>query len=123
MLLAYVDESYSKDFFFLGALVVEDGYQATAIEQGLDSLLIEFQDSGAAKVEPEVELHGKELFHGEGGWAGVPVRSRIAIYRRALGVVAASGAEFYLRGLNCRRQRERYSDPWPPHEVVLDFLL
>lgn len=123
MLLAYVDESYTRDFFYLGALVVASGEQARAIESGLDTLVAEFRTSGAANVAADVELHGKEIFHGQDGWEGVPVRVRVAIYRRAMEVIRNSGARYVVRGMNCERQRARYPSPHPPHEVVLAHLL
>ncbi|WP_163541655.1 DUF3800 domain-containing protein [Occultella kanbiaonis] len=123
MLLAYVDESYTRDFFYLGALVVDSGEQAREIETGLDLLIEEFRTSGAAQVSRDVELHGKEIFHGQDGWANVPVRVRIAIYRRAMTLVRQSGARVVIRGMDCARQRARYARPDPPHEVVLAHLL
>lgn len=123
MLLAYVDESYTDHFFFLGALVVTSGDQICFIEEGLDALIEEFRESGAADLPDDVELHGYEMFQGADGWSSVPVRVRIAMYRRALRIVRESGAKVYLRGMDCERQRERYATPWPPHEVVLDFVL
>lgn len=123
MLLAYVDESYTHDYFYLGALVVDSGEQALEIESGLDSLIDEFRSSGAAPVKRDVELHGKEIFHGQDGWAGVPVRVRIAIYRRAMTIVRESGARFIVRGMDCAKQRARYRKVQPPHEVVLAHLL
>lgn len=123
MLLAYVDESYTTSFFYLGALVITSGEQAKAIEDGLDTLVEEFRRSGAAPVAADVELHGKEIFHGQDGWAGVSVRARIAIFRRAMDVVRESGARYVVRGMDCDRHRARYTTPFPPHEVVLAHLL
>lgn len=123
MLLAYVDESYTADKFYLSALVVADGEQARAIEEGLDALLVEFRSNGAAPVPANAEFHGKEIFHGQGGWSGVGVRARVAIYRRALELITVSGARVAIRGMDCRAQRVRYANPHPPHEVVLAHLL
>lgn len=123
MLLAYVDESYTSKRFYLGALLVADGTQAVVIEEGLDWIIKEFRDSGAIQTHPRVEFHGKELFHGQGAWQGVPPRVRIAIYRRALRVVAKSGATFAVRGMDLEAQRARYGILKPAHEVVLPYLL
>ncbi|WPF82139.1 DUF3800 domain-containing protein [Sanguibacter sp. 4.1] len=123
MLLGYVDESYTSSYFYLGALVISSGAQAKAIEDGLNRLVEEFRRSGAAPVAPDVELHGKEIFHGQDGWDGVPVRARIAIFRRAMKVVRESGARYVVRGMDSERHRARYATPFPPHEVVPAHLL
>lgn len=121
VLLAYVDESYTADMFFLGALVV-DGDAASEIESGLNALVDEYRWD-AKLLRSDVELHGYPLFHGKEGWAEVGLRARINIYERSMKIVGASGARIVLRGMDVKRQRERYARPDPPHEVVLGHTL
>lgn len=120
LVLAYVDESYTTDHFFLGAVVV-DSLAARRIESGLDAILLDY--AGRFGVTASTELHGHPLFQGRDGWADVPTRARINVYERAMAVIGTSGARLLLRGMDCRRQRERYTRPFPPHEVVLTHLL
>ncbi|UZN03620.1 DUF3800 domain-containing protein [Cellulomonas sp. S1-8] len=120
LLLAYVDESYTVDRFYLGAVVV-DGAAASRIETGLDAIMRDY--SGRFGLAASTEMHGNPLFQGKEEWRNVPTRVRINVYERAMEVVGGSGARVVLRGMNVRRQRERYVDPHPPHEVVLGHLL
>ncbi len=120
LLLAYVDESYTADYFFLGAIVV-DGAAAGRIEDGLDRVMLDYR--GRFGLGASTELHGHPLFQGRDEWREVPTRVRINVYERAMDVVGTSGARIVLRGVNVRRQRERYVNPDPPHEVVLGHLL
>ncbi len=120
LLLAYVDESYTTDHFFLGAIVV-DGAAARRIEEGLNDIVAGYR--GRFGLTTSTELHGHPLFQGREEWRDVPTRARINIYERAMSVVGASGARVVLRGMNARRQRPRYVAPDPPHEVVLGHVL
>lgn len=120
MLLAYIDESYTDDFFYLATVVV-DGSAILTLETKLDALVAEYADQTAL---PEgAELHGYELFHGDKDWAALAVRQRINVYERALRAVGSCGAQIILRGMDVGRQRLRYNNPWPPHEVVLEHTL
>ncbi|WP_369371084.1 DUF3800 domain-containing protein [Promicromonospora sp. Populi] len=121
MLLAYVDESYSKDYFFLAAVIV-DSQSAVEIETGLDAIVDEYARMTSLSVE--AELHGHELFNGHGEWGSLQIRQQINVYGRALEVIGKSGAHVVLRGMNVARQKERYGEnAWPPHDVVLGHLL
>jgi hypothetical protein len=59
LLLAYVDESYSTDRFYLGAILV-DGAAVHRIETGLDSLVAQY--GGRFGLPPTTELHGLVTF-------------------------------------------------------------
>jgi len=120
VLPAYVDESSTDRHFFLGTVVV-DGDCAANLEAGLDEIVAAYD--GQFGLTADTELHGDELFQGEGAWREVPTRVRINVYTRAMHVIGASGARVILRGMDCRRHRERYANPSPPHEVVLGHTL
>lgn len=75
MLLTYVDESYTDNWFTMAALLV-DGPAAVALTDELDRVAI-----AAAKaygLDAGVELHGHEIFHAGGGlgWGAGPGTSR-----------------------------------------------
>ncbi len=120
LVLAYVDESYTAERFYLGAVIV-DGAAAERIEAGLNAIMHDYR--GQFGLSLATEMHGNPLFQGKEEWSEVPTRVRINVYQRAMEVVGTSGARVILRGMNVRRQRERYVDPHPPHEVVLGHLL
>jgi hypothetical protein len=76
-------------------------------------------------VHWSAELHGHELLHGKGEWELMAplVRARIGIYMKAFEAIAAcDGIEIVMRGIDIPKQKERYSDPWHPHRVAIDFM-
>ncbi|BAL85333.1 hypothetical protein AMIS_1130 [Actinoplanes missouriensis 431] len=77
MLLAYVDESYSADWYYMAAMLC-DGPGAQALTAALDAAVIKAVKSFG--VPEEAELHGYELFNGSGWWTGVPVRARADLH-------------------------------------------
>jgi hypothetical protein len=120
LLLAYVDESYSPDWFSLGA-VLGDGVAVRRIEAGLDAVMAQYH--GRFDLGAGTELHGYPMFQGVGAWRRVPARVRINVYAGAMRVVGESGARVILRGIDVARQKARYAHPHPPHEVALGHLL
>lgn len=121
-LLAYVDESERKPYFFLGS-VVADGNTVNKLEAGLSEILEELYESGVLTQSNTRELHGHDLFQGKGDWSNLAPRQRIGVYSRALGLISESGAKVVVRGLDCERQKAKYSIVEPPHEVVMGHLL
>lgn len=124
VLLAYVDESYTQDYYFMGAVIVDQN-SAVALQQGLDRVALEAQQAYLPQMSRPPELHGHPLFHGAGDWAPLKeqMRALIGVYDKAMAAIAAAQPEIILRGLDCRRHRARYVDPWPEHEVVLQHTL
>ncbi|MBW0254854.1 DUF3800 domain-containing protein [Cellulomonas sp. PS-H5] len=120
LLLAYVDESYSPDWFTLGA-VIGDAAAVRRIEVGFDALVARYR--GQFDLDAGTELHGYPMFQGAGVWRRVPLRARINLYAGAMRVVGDSGARVILRGIDVARQRVRYVHPHPPHEVALAHML
>ena len=122
MLIAYVDESYTRDRYFMGAAIAEQ-----EVWEAVDERLEEMRrlNHTLHGTPPNVEFHGHPLMGGQGGW--LPMRGRhreaAAIYRRALGAAADLGVEFVFRGVDVARLNARYRYPHPPHEIVLQHLL
>ncbi|MGH3940109.1 MAG: DUF3800 domain-containing protein [Pseudonocardiaceae bacterium] len=120
MLLTYVDESYTDDWFVMAALLV-DGPAAVALTGELDRVA-----AAAAKaygLDAGVELHGHEIFHAGGAWKGVPVRARIGVFDDVIEAVAAQDVRVIARAMDVVGQRARYYVPDPSHTVVLQHLL
>ncbi|WP_406025430.1 DUF3800 domain-containing protein [Nocardioides sp. NBC_00850] len=121
MLLTYVDESYSKDWYYIAGLAVRHTH-VRSLDMALNAVVARAVDQfgvGHARAE----LHGHPLFHGEGDWSGVMPRQRIAIYGWAFDAIASHDVCLFLRGVNSKRLRERYRHPDDPHDVCLQHLL
>jgi hypothetical protein len=120
VLLAYVDESYTDEWFAMAALLV-DGPAAVALTKSLD--LVATTAASAYGLRPGIELHGHEIFHAGGAWSGVPVRARVGVFDDVIEAVAAQNVRVITRAMDVAGQRTRYSSPDPAHTVVLQHLL
>ncbi|GLY01845.1 DUF3800 domain-containing protein [Actinoplanes sp. NBRC 101535] len=120
MLLAYLDESYSTDWYYMAALLC-DGPGAQAITSALDAAVDKAVKTFG--VPENAELHGYELFNGTGWWRGVPVRARIGVYNEAFAAIGSHGAALVLRGMNVAHHRHGALLSGTPHQLVLRHLL
>lgn len=123
MLLAYLDESYTKERYYVGALIVPDT-SAQPITDALDEIVRNAAAQHPA-VSPEAELHAYELVGGKGDWGPIHPkhRVRIAVYQDALQAMADHGAKLIVRGVDIPRLNQRYTAPDHPHNVVLTHLI
>lgn len=122
MRYAFVDESYSKDRYYVGAYVVRDD-QLAIIKQAVANSRRYAEGFGVAAT---AEIHGYEIMSGKGDWAPLrgKARASTAVYRRALTEIAAvSGARAFVEGVDIPRLHARYSYPQPPHQIALRHLL
>jgi hypothetical protein len=122
VLLAYVDESYTKDRYWIVGLVCPDptiGPLSSALDELMKRAVASYGGSW------DSELHGYDLFHGEANWLHLKKlhRARIGIYGDALTAIAAHPVDVFIRGVNSRGLRARYAKPWHPHAVVMGHLL
>lgn len=120
VLLSYVDESYSRDWYFMAALLC-DGPAAIALSAALDSIVE--KAAVAHNVPADAELHGYELFQGHLCWQGIPPRVRIGIYNDVFQAISDYATAIIVRGVDIAGLRQRYQDPHQPHSVVLQHLL
>jgi Protein of unknown function (DUF3800) len=120
VLLAYVDESYDDDWFAMAALLV-GGPAAVALTSELDRVAA--AAVRAYGLPPDTELHGYEIFHASGAWAGVPVRARVGVFDDVIEAVASQQVRVIARAMDVIGQRARYGSPDSPHSVVLQHLL
>jgi hypothetical protein len=123
MLLAYVDESYNDNFYYMAALLCPDEYAqdlATALDAVVTNATHDYANVGA-----DAELHGYELFHGKGNWQalGRMPRALISTYGQALGAIGDLPVHIIVRGVDRRRLAARYPSLVNPHSVVLSHLL
>jgi hypothetical protein len=122
MLYAFVDESYTKDRYYVCAFVIPEEQIAT-----LDAAMKRAGDYASGfGVEAGAELHAHEMMSGRGAWKPVrrAPRAALAIYRYALEqVVAVPGAKMFIEGVDIPRLNARYNYPEHPHRVALRHLL
>lgn len=121
MLIAYLDESYTQDRYYIAAFVID-----------LDDLpLLQAAIADGARyaegfgIAPGSELHAHEIMSGKKAWAPLrgQHRAAIAIYQRALTNIAGLPGRMFVRGLDIPRLHARYKYPDPPHRIVLQHLL
>lgn len=123
MLLVYMDESYTRDLYWIAALVCPE-HVVRPLTEALDRVVLEAAEAYRG-VHPHIELHGYDLFQGKGDWkvlAAMP-RARIGVYHDAFAAIASFDVDIIIRGMDVKRQRERYVQPEEPHAVVLEHLL
>ncbi|HWB34916.1 MAG TPA: DUF3800 domain-containing protein, partial [Rugosimonospora sp.] len=120
MLLAYLDESYTDEWFTMLALLL-DGPAAVALSDELERVAT--TAAKAYDLTPAVELHGHEIFHGVGAWKGVPVRARVGVFDDVIEVVAAQDVLLIARAMDVLGQRIRYAAPASPYSMVLRHML
>lgn len=123
MLLAYLDESYNDDFYFIGALVVPDAV-ARELVADLDKIM-----SDASLKYPQLpadtEIHAHELVNAKGAWKPMQqmLRARIGIFEGVLQAVARHDAKFIVEGINRARLERKYANPSEPHALALMFVM
>lgn len=123
MLLAYLDESYTTERYFIAAVIVPEA-SARPLDEALENIVTKASLSYGG-LDRETELHAHELVAGIRGWKPMhPVlRARIGIYHDAIQAIVDHRAEVILRGVHSERLRARYSKPDHPHSVVLTHLI
>lgn len=120
MLLTYVDESYTQDWYFIAGLAVHHD-AVRSLETELNDVIRNAHKKYG--VGERAELHGHPLFHGQEEWTGVMPRQRIGVYNDAFQAIADHDVQIFLRGLDVARQKKRYVRCDPPHDVCLQHLL
>lgn len=104
----------------MAALVI-DGPAAVSLTDALD--LVAANAAKAFDLEPDIELHGFEIFQRGGRWRNVPPRARVAVFDKVVDAVASRDLRVITRAVDIVGQRARYPQPEHPHSVVLQHLL
>lgn len=73
--------------------------------------------------EDDFEFHGKDLFAGEGYFAGMSPAKRIEIYDDVLKGIEMADGHVVIRGVHKDRLRRRYTKPFHPHDIALMFTI
>lgn len=117
MLHAYVDESYTEDWFFMAAAIGED-HQVAALNNNMPWIVIEAAEALALPTVPN-ELHGWELLQGNGPWRPASLPDRLDLAAKALELARECGVRFIIRGLDRETQRRKYKEVFDPYSIVL----
>lgn len=124
MLLTYVDESYTKQRYFIAALLVpETG--ASSLTSALDRI-VEETSYTYGRISATAELHGYDLVSGKNDWQRLAeqVRVRIGVYNKALQAIADHDVHVIIRSVYIPGLDRRYpSGHDHPHAIVLAHLL
>jgi hypothetical protein len=122
VLLSYLDESATKDRFYIAAVCVPES-QLVPLTKALDDVVAKAAKSFG--IDEATELHGHEIVNGKGPWKPFAQehRIRIGVYDDAMAAIGSHDVHIILRGLDIARQRERYARVDPPHSVVLPHTL
>lgn len=121
MLYAFIDESYSEDFYYVGAFLVAEDF----IGDLREAIARTKAYAAGFGVSGDVELHAHSMMTGRDGWEPVrgQHRAALSIYRFGLRELAALPAKVIVRGVNVRGLRHRYRVPRLPHAVALAHTL
>lgn len=121
MLIAYLDESYTRDNYYIAAVVIKAEHE----DRLRDAILRAAGIAEAFGLPHDIELHAHEMTAGKGAWSPLRGRHRAVatIYRRALELLAEVPVEVFVRGLDVARLHARYRYPRRPHEIVLQHIL
>jgi hypothetical protein len=123
VLLTYLDESYTKDFYLIAAVLVPDT-RARGLALALDKVVAEAADDFS--VGEEAELHAHDIFAGKHDWRKMApmVRARIGVYDKALQAIAEHDVSIVIRSVNVARLSRRYPEGHDhPHSIVLTHLI
>ncbi|GFZ85191.1 DUF3800 domain-containing protein [Nesterenkonia alkaliphila] len=125
MWLAYVDESGNtgtnlndpdQPIHWMAAVLVPED-QILTIRQALDGIV-----ASVSGVDDSAELHGSELFGGEGPWRGITPSERIRVYEEALMLLGDNGCEIAHASVDKRKMYSSNRRDLHPHILAFQFL-
>jgi Protein of unknown function (DUF3800) len=124
MHIAFADESYSENFYFMGGVIVTTT-QLKAIEISLSKLIENIRAERSLDTSINIEIHGSDLFSGFKDWYFLRNEPRLRnwVAFKVLEIAIENGAKFVIQGIDSSRLRERYSEPLPPHVLTHKYLL
>ena len=106
VLIAYVDESYDQDTYFIGAAVAEEATWEL-VEQRFDA--VRQRTASQHTVPVDAEFHGYELMAGRGDWSALRGKHHEAagIYAAVLRASLDASVRYLFRGVDVRRLNAR----------------
>ena len=123
MFFSYVDESFNKDRFDLGALLVSPR-QALELSNDLEDVAKRAHLAYGLPARPE--LHGYEIFHAEGEWLPLKslVRARIGLFDDIIDLICRYNIALLVQPISKQNLQTKYGSRAKPREqVAWEFLL
>lgn len=122
MHVAYMDESYDSDHYYIGAAIADEHTWERLAEEYDEIRIATAKAHGTAL---DAEFHGHALMGGCEDWACLRSKHREAegIYKRALKAAADLKISYIFRGVDVTHLNARYKYPKQPHEVVFGHIL
>lgn len=124
MHIAFADESYSDNFYFMGGVIVTTT-QLNSIEIAISKLIENIQSDRSVNIDSDIEIHGSYLFSGYKEWSFLRSEPRLRnwVAFKVIEIAVENGAKFVIQGIDSSRLLERYSEPLPPHVLTHKYLL
>jgi hypothetical protein len=119
--LAYIDETYTDDEFWVVALVIPES-GAKELEKALDAVVQRAHDR-FPEIDPSTELHGYPLDAGSQGWSPLRGRgqARVDIYRESIKAVC-NVQDVYLFRACVKLSLLNWGSQHDPHDWALKML-
>lgn len=119
MKLIYFDESKADNInpcFFIGGILIDYKY-LTHIEDSL----IKLQHSyfGNNKLTKETELHGENVFQGNGVFRGKEISERIRLFGSIADIAANFEIPIRVTRINVHKHKKQYISPMPEYSLGL----
>jgi hypothetical protein len=122
MRIAYLDESFTPGYYFIGAALVTP-HVADLVTQSLNNLMRLVSQDHPNVFSENDEFRGTQIWNGKGKWKNIGDRYRYSVLIHAMQALSQLEIEIMLQGINRKQQEDRYFLPTPPHELALKYLL
>lgn len=122
MWFAYVDESYNNAQHWVAGVLIDH----RRVNEGQRAIRAVVAEAAASYgIRADAELHGHQIFHGEGDFTPMKgmVRARIGIYANVFQCLVDAGCSIILRGVSKPHLVRRYTHPERPHRVTMTHLI
>jgi hypothetical protein len=122
MLLAYLDESFSQGYYFMGGLILPPKL-VPPIERIMNHLVQDVIIDHSFPSDFILELHGSQIWNGKGPWKNIGERYRFAVMIHAIEKICEHDVEIVFQGIDNKSHERKYQYPIPPRDLALKYLL
>lgn len=105
MLRTYIDESASNDVYYVASLTIPDE-SVQNLEHEIR--LLQTKIGEIYKLPPNLELHGYEIWHGEGVWSEISLEDRKEIIKYILKVILELDVRIAIKGVRINHFQSKY---------------
>ncbi len=122
MLLAYLDESFSQGYYFMGGLILPPKV-VPPVEKTINQLVQTIVNDHPLLSNSILELHGSHIWNGKGAWKNIGERYRFAVMIHAIEKICEHDVEIVFQGIDNKSHESKYHYPIPPRDLALKYLL